>query len=75
MQAVDNLADKFVKKGGEIITLRDGSLLNFGLAVFQCEGLHTAIIREQYLNEWSSAYSVKQYKTLPKKYADMIENL
>lgn len=66
--AVEKLANQYIDKGGEITTLKEGSLLGYGLAVFSGLGLRNTIVQEVYLNEWSSAYKVRFYDRLPKKY-------
>lgn len=50
-------------------------LLDFGLAVLSAPDHKYIIIKDKYLSEWSSAYTVKQYKKLPKKYQELITNL
>lgn len=70
MEAVDKLAEKYLAKGGEVITTREGVLLDDML--MHGEGLKTAVITSVFLNEWSSAYSVRFYNRLPKKYEALI---
>lgn len=71
---VENLAQKYSDLNGTITTIEEGCLLNYGLAIFTAEGKKTAIVREKYLNEWSSAYTVRFYNKLPKKYANLLNN-
>ena len=71
-EAVENLAKRYVEKNGDIHVIDEGSLLEYGLAIFTGENLKTAIIKERYLNEWSSAYTVKMYNKIPWKYEKMI---
>ena len=72
-KSVDNLVQKYLDKGGDITTIEEGSLLDYGLAICYGDGLKTCIIKETYLNEWSSAYTIRFYNKIPKKYAKMIE--
>ena len=71
-EAVEKLADKYIARGGTVTKLRDSVLLEYGLAVFQAEGAKSTVVKDQYLNSWSSAYTVRMYNKLPKKYEDMI---
>lgn len=64
-KAIDNLIEKYDEKHGDMIS-QEGSLLTEYLLFWK--GLKFAVVLEQYLNEWSSAYTVKMYKKLPKKY-------
>ena len=72
-KSVDKLVDKYYQKGGEVITIEEGCLLDYGLAICFGDNLKTCIITEIYLNEWSSAYKVRFYNKCPKKYAKMIK--
>lgn len=67
--AVEKLEDRYKEKGGEVVVLKDGCLLKYGLAIFKGDGLKSAVVRDIYLNSWSSAYSVRFYNELPKKYS------
>lgn len=73
LTACENLIQKFIDNGGEIVTLEEGCL-GYGLTVCYGEGLKTAIIREVYLNEWSSGHTIRMYNKMPKKYAQMLED-
>lgn len=74
-QTVDNLINKYAEhtdnfSNGGIITF-DGALCDnyilFG------DGLKTTIIREKYLNEWSSGSTIRMYNKTPKKYQRIID--
>ena len=73
-ESVSKLVDKYYQKGGEIVTIQEGSLLDYGLAICFGDKLKTCVINEVYLNEWSSAYKIRFYNKCPKKYDKMIEN-
>jgi len=64
----DNLVQKYIDKGGEVITVKEGCLLDYGIAILIADGYKTTILKEKYLNEWSSAYTKKSYNKLPTKY-------
>lgn len=68
VEAVEKLMKYYLKLGGEVNTIKDGSLTSYGLAVMTAKGKKFCIVREVYLNEWSSGLSVKFYNKLPKKY-------
>lgn len=71
--AVQNLINKYLEKGGEVITLEEGCL-GYGLTILQGEELKTTVITEVYLNEWSSAHKIRMYNECPKKYKRMIDD-
>ena len=71
-EAVEQLMNRYLEQGGNVHILDEGSLV-YGLVVCEGEGLKTAVIKEVYLNEWSSAQSIRMYNNMPKKYAKMIE--
>lgn len=73
-EAVEKLAEQYRAKGGELTPITEGSLLEYGLAIFHGDGLKTAVIKEKYLNAWSSAYTCRLFNRMPKKYAEMLEN-
>lgn len=66
------LITRYVSKGGEYYII-DGCLVDnyilFG------EKLKTIIIKEQYLNGWSSINTIRKYNNTPKKYEKVIDLL
>ena len=72
--AVENLIERYANKGGKIVKLKDSALLEYGLAICMGDKLKYCVIKDQYLNEWSSAYVARFYNKLPKKYAIMLNN-
>ena len=72
IEAIDKLKDKYIQKGGEVIVVDQGSLVE-GLVVCFGDGLKTCIIQEKYLNAWSSGQTIKLYNKTPKKYQELIE--
>lgn len=52
---------------GRIITIEEGSL-GYGTMILFGEGLKTTIIKEVFLNEWSSVHTIRSYNKCPKKY-------
>ena len=65
--AVSNLLAQYRTMRGVHITTIEGALLDNYIAT--ADGCKTAVIKEVYLNEWSSAYTVRLYNNIPAKYA------
>lgn len=70
-EAVNNILNAYSKKSNYDIIKFDGSLLD-NYIVFG-DNLKTTIIKEIYLNEWSSAYSIRMYNKTPQKYQKIID--
>ena len=68
----EKLINKYVERGGEVYTIEEGCL-GLGVMVLTCHNLKTTIIKEVYLNEWSSAHKVRMYNNCPKKYQEIIK--
>ena len=71
-EAVNSLVEKYFSKDGNIKVIDEGCLASYGLAILYGEGLKTTIIKEVYLNEWSSGNSIISYNKMPKKYAKLL---
>jgi hypothetical protein len=65
--AVQSLIDQYIDKGGDIHEIEEG-VLGFGTIILSAIGYKYAIIKEVYLNSWSSGHTIKFYNKLPKKY-------
>lgn len=74
LEACENLMDNYIKRGGEVITVEEGTL---GLGTVICYGgnLKTSVIQERYLNEWSSGHTIRMYNKMPKKYESMLSKI
>lgn len=72
--AIEGLAEKYVNKGGELVTIEEGTL-GYGLSILLGDGLKTTVIQEVPLNEWSSAHKVRMYNKTPQKYFKMLKKL
>lgn len=70
--AVQQLADYYVENGGEVFEVEEGTL-GWGLTLMVRDGWKSAVVRETYVNEWSSAHAVRMYERLPKKYKKLID--
>lgn len=74
VQQTDQLIDKYLSKGGELHVIDEGCLAH-GLVIATADGYKSAVIKEVYLNEWSSMQSIRLYNELPKKYQALINNI
>jgi len=77
LEAIENLIQKYHNAGGYSVTLEEGCL-GYGTLMLYAEPekkLKTFIIQERYLNEWSSAHTIRGYQNPPKKYLDMLEKI
>lgn len=68
---IAHLISRYYDKGGEVITIEEG-VLGYGLTIMFGDGLKTTIVKEVYINAWSSGHSVRMYRKTPKKYEKMI---
>lgn len=73
-KAVNNLINKYLDGDNDtqVYTI-NGSLLDSYIIV--SKKFKTAIIKEVYLNEWSSAYKVTFYNKTPLKYERILDLL
>ncbi len=71
-EAIDRLVDSYIRKGGEVHELEEGCL-GYGLLLLTGENLKSIVVREVYINEWSSGHSIRMYNKCPKKYMDLLE--
>lgn len=70
---VDALIEKYANKGGETLQLDEGVLGSGNWLLFDYSGrLKFIVIKEVYLNEWSSAHTIRKYNKMPKKYEKIL---
>lgn len=70
---VDALIEKYVNKGGETLQLDEGVLGSGNWLLFDYSGrLKFIVIKEVYLNAWSSAHTIRKYNKMPKKYEKIL---
>lgn len=76
LKSIEELIEQYVHEfGGEMYQLEEGGV-GLGLVVLTgAEEKKSVIIREYYLNHWSSGHDLKLYSKLPKKYQKMIDEL
>lgn len=60
--AVETFISKLLDQGYDLMTIEEGSLLEYGKALLIAPDTkhYNFIIQEKYLNEWSSAYTVNR---------------
>ncbi len=71
--AVEKLMNAYAEKGGEITEIEEGSL-GYGFMILHGEGLKTTVVKEVYINEWSSGHTIRKYNKCPEKYRKILEN-
>jgi len=63
----EKLIELYNLNGGKCTTIEEGSL-GLGKILLKGYNLKTVIIKEIYLNEWSSTHTIRKYNKTPKKY-------
>lgn len=71
-EAIQELAQYYIDNGGEVYELVEGTL-GWGTTVMVRDGWMSIVVREVYVNEWSSGHTVRRYRQLPNKYQTMLE--
>lgn len=69
--AIKAAVDFYMENDGVLYEIEEGTL-GYGLSVLLSPKYYSIIIREKYLNEWSSGHTIRQYEYLPYKYYKMI---
>lgn len=74
MQSLQDLIARYAQAGGEVVQYAEGGV-GLGTVILRNNGLPLKeyVIKERYLNEWSSTHTCTTYteaRPLPKKYAD-----
>lgn len=70
---INKLIEKFSKRENfQMYTITGCLLDNY---ILTADKTKTAVIKEKYLNSWSSAYSLILYNKTPKKYQEIIDLL
>lgn len=73
-KAVKQLIDFYIRKNGYAVTIEEGSL-GYGIMILYGEGLKTTIVKEVYLNQWSSVHTIRHYNKIPNKYLEILKRL
>lgn len=74
LRECEKLISRYYERGGDVYTIEEG-VLGLGLMILTGHNLKTTIIKEVYLNCWSSGHTVRMYNECPEKYRKMIEEL
>ena len=73
-KAVDDLIARYINKGGEALQTWEGVLCSGDWFLYDFSGkLKFYVIKEVYLNEWSSAQTIRAYNKIPKKYQKILD--
>lgn len=73
-QAAEKLIQKYSElENSQVIQTDEGSL-GIGDWICTAPGKKTAIIKEVFLNEWSSGQTIKLYNKTPKKYIEILNS-
>jgi len=67
---ISKLINQYLNLGGYITEIEEGSL-GHGNLIISAPGYKHVVVKEIYLNEWSSAHTVRFYNKLPKKYENL----
>lgn len=73
---VIKLIDRYIERGGQAHQINEGVLMHGDWLLFDTNGRwKTIIIKEVYVNEWTSKHSVRMYNKTPLKYQKIIDKL
>ena len=70
-QSAEKIINQYIERGGEAKQLDEGTLC-IGDWICYGDGLKTCIIKEVYINDWSSGQSIRFYNKTPKKYINLL---
>ena len=72
--SVDKLIADYTEAGGQVLQMREGTLGCGDVLLYDEAGkLYTFVIREVYINEWSSGHTVRKYRKIPAKYQALVD--
>lgn len=71
LHSLEQLISEYANRGGSIYELIPGTL-GLGLTVCTLDGYRTAVIKEFFINPWSSGHTCRFYNVTPEKYRKMI---
>lgn len=69
---ISALAERYYQAGGMVYTIEGTLNDNY---IMSAPGKKTTIIREQYLNNWSSCNVIRMYNRCPMKYRQIMDFL
>jgi len=73
-KVAEKLIERYSDIEGSIVYQIDEGSLGIGDWICTAPGKKTCIIKEVFINEWSSGQSIKFYNKTPKKYEKMLLN-
>lgn len=74
IRAAEDLIRRYKEKGGQMLQMQEGTLGVGDVLLYDLAGNLTCfVIREVYVNEWTSAQTIRGYNRIPEKYRRMIE--
>jgi len=73
LSTCEDLIAKYTNQyNGEITTLEEGCLGLGTVLLHNAEGKKTILIKEVYLNHWSSGHTIRKYNKMPQKYKKLL---
>jgi hypothetical protein len=76
LESCENLIKRYVNEyDGCATTLEEGSLGLGTILLHDAPGKKTIVIKEFYLNAWSSGHTIRKYNKMPKKYETLLEKV
>ena len=73
LKAIEELIQRYLNFRGEADTLEEGTLGYGTLLLHNAPGKKVIVIKEVYLNPWSSGHTVRMYNRMPKKYEKALQ--
>jgi hypothetical protein len=75
LASCETLISKYVNDyKGTASVLNEGTLGLGTILLHSAAGMKTIVIKEFFINSWSSGHSVRKYNKVPKKYQIIIDN-
>jgi hypothetical protein len=65
---IGDYVDWLIGQGYEVNTIEEG-VLGWGVTVCTKQGYKAVVIREKYINHWSSGHTIRKYNKLPEVYS------
>ena len=75
LKAIEELIQRYLNFGGEVDTLEEGILGLGTVLLYGAPGKKVIVIKEVYLNSWSSGHTVRMYNKMPNKYEKELERI
>ena len=74
LKTCEELIYKYVNNlGGECLEIEEGCLGLGTILLHSAEGKKAVLIKEFFINEWTSGHTIRTYNNLPKKYNKLID--